>query len=332
MAAFRHLVLTAMLLAASFMAWGSLTQAGKAPEGPPLKLSLAVNPVVYSGLIAIADEKGFFRESGLEVSIREFPSGKTALDALIRGEAEMATVADVAFTGKMNGEPPLRTVGSIGSTKGIEVLARRDGDIDAPSDLKGKRIGVSLDTAGEYYLNKFLLMKRVPPSEVTIVNIAADELAKSFAAGEVHAICAWEAITREAEKGLDGNTVSWPAQNTQSYFWLLAVTHGREGSPETRRMLAAMRKAEEFVIHHEGEARDIVMRRWKFDDGFMRRYWATTRLSLTLDQSLVINLEDAAAWRLKQNPGQAQRVADVTQFIHAGPLESINPGALTIFR
>ena len=72
-------------------------------QEPPLKLSIAVRPAPDSGLIAIADEKGYFNEAGIEVYTRLYPAGLLALEAVVRGEAQVATVADVAFAPKGSG-------------------------------------------------------------------------------------------------------------------------------------------------------------------------------------------------------------------------------------
>jgi hypothetical protein len=86
------------LLIAMLGLWGC--QAKTTETVPPLKLSLAVAPAPYSGLIAVADEMGYFREAGLEVSIEDYPSGKDALEAVCRGDAQAATTSDLAFSAK----------------------------------------------------------------------------------------------------------------------------------------------------------------------------------------------------------------------------------------
>ena len=97
--------------------WGCQSREEHKQQGPPLKISLALAPFPYSGLIAIADDKGFFKESGLEVSIKEYPSGFCHLEALSRGEAQMAMANDFVFVAKMNDDPSLRVVASIRPSK-----------------------------------------------------------------------------------------------------------------------------------------------------------------------------------------------------------------------
>lgn len=45
--------------------------------------------------VIVAEEQGFLRDAGLDVTTKRLPSGKAALDALLRGKVEAwATVAE----------------------------------------------------------------------------------------------------------------------------------------------------------------------------------------------------------------------------------------------
>jgi len=68
-------LLKVLLLFVILASWGCQSGVERVPAGPPIKLSLAVSPATYSGLIAIADEKGYFKDAGLEVSQSLHPSG-----------------------------------------------------------------------------------------------------------------------------------------------------------------------------------------------------------------------------------------------------------------
>ena len=49
------------------------------PPGPPPRLSLGLAPFPLSGLVAIVAEKGFFQESGLDLSIKDYSFGFATL-------------------------------------------------------------------------------------------------------------------------------------------------------------------------------------------------------------------------------------------------------------
>ncbi len=82
--------LNALLLVLVLCSCGCRPGAERAPGGPPLRLSLAVLPAPYSALIAVADEMGYFKDAGIEVVLALRPSGRESLEAVGRGEAQVA--------------------------------------------------------------------------------------------------------------------------------------------------------------------------------------------------------------------------------------------------
>ena len=66
-ASYSRRVVMALLLAVVLAAAGCQQKAEREIQTAPLKLTLAAQPAPYSALIAVADEKGFFKQAGVEV-------------------------------------------------------------------------------------------------------------------------------------------------------------------------------------------------------------------------------------------------------------------------
>jgi NitT/TauT family transport system substrate-binding protein len=322
----------ALLLAVFLVVCTCQPRGEREAQGPPLKISLALVPFSYSGLIAIAEDKGFFRESGLEVSTKEYPSGLAAVEALCRGEAQLATGADIVMATKTSENPSLRVVASIGSSNTNEIVARKDRSIREPSDLKGKRIGFSLGTGSEYYLTTFLLANAIPLNAVTAVNIPPARIAAAVVDGEVDAISSWDVNVYDARKRLGDNAVSWPAQNYLEWYWLLIAKAELTHSPEPiKRFLRALDKAEHYILANEEEAKSIISHRWGLEPEFIRQVWDKTRLNITLNQSMVISMENVAKWKLNKD-GKVAEVPNFLDYIYTDALDAVDPKAVTIFR
>ncbi len=320
------------ILLVGLVVWLAL-EAFRSPAPPPaIAVVLATSPVVYSGLIAVAEDQGYFKDAGVAVAIREYSSGRDALAALSAGEVHLATAADFAFLSRRLDDSSLKILSSLSSSDTHEVVARPDRGVSRPGDLKGKRIGFSVDTSSEYYLMRFLLFNAIAPAEVTPVNLSPENIAKALADDRVDAIVTWEKYVHEADRLLPGRTISWSAQDNLDFYWVLAAKEDVAESEAGKRVIAALARAEEFVILHEGQARDILVRRWRFDPIFMNRFWSRTRLSLTLDQALVIGLEDAAAWKRRSFGDGSQAIPDVLDYISFAAMDQVAPHAVTIFR
>jgi NitT/TauT family transport system substrate-binding protein len=312
--------------------WGCQPTTESVPPGPPLKLSLGLAPFPYSGLVAIAAERGFFKESGLELSIKDYAFGFATLEAVAKGEIQMAMGNESTFAMMINDDPSLRLVASVAMVNTNEIVARKDRNIHKPADLKGKRIGFLPNTSSEYYLLSFLLVNKIPLSEVTMVNVPAAAMVETIGNGDVDALSAWDTVVYDSKKRLQENAVSWPAQNNRDWQWVLVVKDSTTQSPEPlKRFLKALLKAEDFARTNNDEAKNIIMRRWGFEPDFIQQIWDKTRLSVTLNQSLITSLEIFSNWsRVKE--GKEGEGPNFLKFVYTDALAQIDPKAVTIFK
>jgi NitT/TauT family transport system substrate-binding protein len=322
------------MLAASLAILGCERDGEQDAKKPLLKVSLATTPVIYTGLIAVADEKGFFKDAGLEVSIRsDYPAGLASLQALERGEVQMATGAAFAFASIMEDEPALRVLASVGSTSDHEIVARRDKGVHQPADLEGRRVGVVMDTVSEYALSMFLQVNSIGLDALTPVNISPPEIVEALVRGDVDAISMWGKFSYQARKRLGADAVAWPSQYALDYQWVLAAKDDLLArSPDVaKRFLRALKQAERFVLGHQADAKAIIATRWNLDPEFVEQVWDLNKLRVTLDQSLVISLESAVRWRISHK-GMAESVTNILSRIHQAPLAEIDPVSVTLSR
>ena len=95
MAARRTDLRIALVMVPILSALGCRPEAERNIGSTRLAMTLAIQETPYSGLIAVADAKGFFEKAGLDVRLTPHPSGLDSLKAMTRGEAQVATVADM---------------------------------------------------------------------------------------------------------------------------------------------------------------------------------------------------------------------------------------------
>ena len=129
----------------------------------------------YSTLVALAQERGYFANNGLQVTTVEHASGGPAFSDLLAGKADVVTAAD--FVGVLNSfkTENFKIIASIAKvTDGFELVARKDKGIAVPSDLRGKRIGITKKTSGEFWLGTFFVYNNLLAKDITIVDLPPD--------------------------------------------------------------------------------------------------------------------------------------------------------------
>lgn len=97
------------------------------PPGPPEKVTIAYSATADVILAAIAKVRDFYREEGLEATARLHPYGRPALQDVLEGKADVATVAETpVMFAIMKGER-ISVIATIQTTnQGNAVVARRD--------------------------------------------------------------------------------------------------------------------------------------------------------------------------------------------------------------
>ena len=190
---------------------------------PLEKITITEGQQPIGALVYIAFENGYFTEQGLEVIFQNHFSGKSGLNAVLEGKADIANVANtpIGFNVlKGNDVSIISTIGT--STKAIAVLALKDKGISVPSDLKNKKIGVTLGTNGEFFLNVFLTVHGLTINEVELVNTAPTEMYNELLEGRVDAVSAWNPHIGTIQSGFGDKVITFFDEDIYTLSWNLA--------------------------------------------------------------------------------------------------------------
>ena len=223
----------------------------------------------------------------------------------MNGEADIAVgISEFPLVRKAFGNVNVRATGNIDKGDFIYLVARRDRGIVNVSDLKGKRIGTTLGTVAEFHLGRFLTLHGMTLKDITLVDVKTPAgWVNDVANGDIDAIATAQPYANSARDRLGDNAVVWPIQSSQPLFGLVISTDewlSTHPGP-SERFLRSLAQAEEYVHAHPSESRAIVQKRLDLDAGYMDTVWQQNQFSLTLDQSLVLAMEDEARWMITNN-------------------------------
>jgi NitT/TauT family transport system substrate-binding protein len=281
-------------------------------------------------LLYIAEHEGFFRTHGLKVEIRDYPTGPDAIDALLRGEVDVAETAEFPFVRTVLRNEPLKILACNDKFENDYLVLPPAGGIQSTRDLKGHRIGVTLGAITEFYLGRLLALNGVAVRDVTVTDVRPGRFEVALAEGDVDALLAWQPYVHRMQEA-PGGVRLWKAQAGQAVFGIL-VARGdwlSTSADAAHRFLAALRDAEDFLVTRPDRSREIVRVRLKYDSAYITAVWPQHQFRLSLDQTLLLAMKDEALWLLADGEAPGGAVPDFTAYVHNG-LRSIKPHGVTI--
>jgi NitT/TauT family transport system substrate-binding protein len=137
----------------------------------------------------MAQEKGFYREAGLDVAITAGKgSGTTA--QLVASKATQIGFADGYVVGNsISKGMAIKTVGSIFRRNPAAMIVLADSAIKTPKDTEGKTVAMTAGSAEFQQWPAFLKRAGVDASKIRVVNIDPTGAAPALVSGKVDAIC-----------------------------------------------------------------------------------------------------------------------------------------------
>ncbi|MBL7073882.1 NrtA/SsuA/CpmA family ABC transporter substrate-binding protein [candidate division KSB1 bacterium] len=307
----------------------------KQPEkytGPVKKITLAAYAGETGALVYVAEVQGYFEENGLDVTIKDFQSGKAAADALIAGEADIAASADFVFVSNSFDYTDLRVFGTVATVEVKELVARKDKGITTIDDLIGKKIGVTKRSGGEFALGRFLIFNALSYKDVELVDLKPGEIVEAVLNGDIDAGFTWDPNVYDIKEELGDNAISWPG-GQDFYFVLLTKEDWIKNNPAAaKRFIKSVLEAEDYIKDNSEEAKEFVKDRFDYESDYIDYSWPKQEFTVTLEQAMLISFEDQARWRINNKLTDATRVPNYLDYIYLDALEEVKPGAIGIIR
>jgi NitT/TauT family transport system substrate-binding protein len=299
-----------------------------AGNAEPLTLGMVAHE--YNSLIYIANDQGYFKANGLNLTIRNYSSGLETLNALLSGQSDISTAFDFVFVNGAMQNASIFSIGSVSKSLILYVIARTDRGISMVSDLKGKIIGLALGTSEEFYLGRFLQINGLNPSEVTYRNLPFAEHPTALANGTVDAAITFQPYVSQINDLLGNNIVVWPAQADQFQFAEAICTRAWALAHQDLivQFLRALVQAEDSTINHQDQAMVMVARDLNYTSLYMASVWQNYQFSV--DQTFILLIQDEARWLMSNNSTSATAVPNFMNYVYTSGLKSVRPESVNI--
>ena len=161
-------------------------------EKPKITLAVGGKNLLYYLPLTIAEQLGYFKAEGLEVTIVDFAGGARALQAVVGGSADVVSGAFEHTVSMQHKGQRLRAFVLQGRAPQIVlgVNPKTMPNFKTVADLKGKKIGVTAPGSSTNVMVNFILAKAgLKPSDVSIIGVgAAQGAVAAMRSGQIDAM------------------------------------------------------------------------------------------------------------------------------------------------
>ena len=328
-------LLRLLLLFIFFTSFVACQQKQAEVSGLSEKITIAYPESVYSVLFAVAYSKGFFKAEGLEVVPQPHEFGKIAFQSMFEGKAEMAISGEtiVMFAVVRGGKINI-IAESMTSKRNVAIVARKDRGIKTPHDLEGKHIGVALGTTGHFFLDSFLSVNGIRKDKVKLINMNPSEMMNALNKSVVEAVAVWQPVIKQLERQLGDKGVVFYDERIYSDIVCISASHDfvKKHPKVVMKILIALIRAEAFVKENPEETRRLAAVFLKIDKTIFDEIWNTLYFKVTLEQSLLVSLEDQTRWAQENKLVESRETPKYLDYIYFNGLQSVKPDAVNIIR
>ncbi|OWQ90685.1 hypothetical protein CDN99_10865 [Roseateles aquatilis] len=301
-------------------------------SAPPESIVLAVTPYVGAAPTFVAVAKGYFEQQGLKVTVQHHPSGKAALDAVIAGQADVATVAELPIALAAVRGQPVAILATLSTQSDHAIVGRTDRGITTVASLKGRRVAVSAGTSGDFVLDVMLVRQRLSRADVQVIDRKPRDLVDALERGEADAIATWEPMVADARRRLGDRAAVFPSEGIYDSTFNLTASRqfARQRSEATRRLLTALERAEQLLARDPAACAPIVAQALDKSPEEARQLLDRSRFALGLEQHLLVVLEDQGRWAMRNRVVEARQAPNFLDAVYLDGLASVKPRSVTI--
>jgi NitT/TauT family transport system substrate-binding protein len=245
---------------AAALAVGVVAASGARASAADLKpYRVGFNAWIGSIAFFVAQDKGFFKEEGLDVQTKSFSAPGDGLTPLIAGslDAHLST-ADSVITVLDKAPGQLKVVYLTDTSSGADAIVAKK-DIADIKGMKGKKVAATLGQCNQLLLEKALEKAGLSDKDIQLVNMNPDDAGAAFAAGKVDVAVTWEPWITKISGEKKGHVIFSSKETPNLILDVLAISTktAKTKSAETKAFLRALNRGYEFVQKSPDQAAAI---------------------------------------------------------------------------
>jgi len=291
------------------------------------KVVLFGQPSVNNDAIWMALEHGYFKEQGLEVEYRVFPSGTTAYQTFRTVQGDIVMTGDLPSVQYFFNNPgQYQTFAAIErDAKGYVVIARKD--IRKPQDLAGKTIATRVGSTGSWFISEYLSKNGVDPKSASVKNLDTQLLPAALCKGDIAAFFIWQPIGSRTLEICpnDAHQLSDATGYIQGYLVAGArpeFLNSPDGADKVVRFLRAIMKGREKAEKDFSAVAAYAAKTYSLSEKATRDQWETNSRPIALDKIYYQDFCSLSKWA--QGAGLTTQPVDFSKLTWPNGLRAID--------
>ena len=289
---------------------------------------------MISSLLYLAKMQGYFEEQGLNVEIQGYQAGKYAMENFLKGKIQIAASSDFVFALKSFDKTNLKILASICEADTNFMIARSDRGISKPSDIAGKKVGLTMGSVSEFFLGDFLTAHNLSFKDIEVVNLKPKEIVTQMSDGTLDVALSWAYYVFKLHQTLGSKISTWSLEQDQSLYFVLFTDEAwlNKNARVADKIMIALARAEAYLRSNTTRAKKEIREKFNYSKAYMKWEWPHFICSLTLSQGLLTTLSAQAEWLRFKNRVKNRATPDYMKMIYMRGLEQAKPDAITIIR
>lgn len=208
--------------------------------------------------LSVAMDHALFAKHGLDVNVIPFQSGRSAFEALLGGQLDVAVMAEFpAVIGAMR-EQDFKVIAGLSQYQATRIIHTGEAGLDSVADLAGKPIGVTAGTNVHFWLENELSDAGI---EAEIVSVGPSDIVPALARGDIFAGAMFPSFYGGAKNTLGDAYQEIPISSYKTHFILVATQELIDENPDAvSSVLKTLIEAEEVVTSDPAKSHEAVSR------------------------------------------------------------------------
>src|SRR5438477_10196946 len=292
------------------------------------KLTLFGQPSVNNDSIWMALEHGYFKEQGLDVDYRVFPSGTTAFQTFRTGQGDIVMTGDLPSVQDVFNNPgQYQTFAAIErDAKGYVVIARKD--IRTAKDLAGKTVATRVGSTGSWFISEYLTKNGVDPKSVPVEDLDTQLLPAALCKGDIAAFFIWQPIGSRTLEICpnDAHELADASGYLQGSLGAGArpeFLNSADGADKVQRFLRAIMKGRDKAQGDFKAVAAYAAKVYSLSEKATRDQWDTNIRPIALDKVYYDDICSLSKWA--RSEGLTKEQVNFTKLTWPNGLRAINP-------